>query len=443
MKIARRVTLTFAALVLVMVAAYAYVEISDESRDLRASLESKLSLAASEIVGDARDLDPAAVTRGLGLPPEIAVRWVALAPGDAAPVGREHDGRLFVYRAFVDRAGQPAALEVSQTTEAIDGELREATAWTIGLAALILVLATLYTGIVGSRLVGRPIEALIARFHRVGAGDLSPMASAPRDDELGRLARELDVMILQLAESRASVAREHAAHIATQEQLRHSDRLATVGRLASGLAHELGTPLNVISGYAKMIATRQDTGADAEDGARIIGEQTVRMTELVRQLLDFARRGAPKLAATDVRTVVTRALAMMTLVADKRGVRLVYAEPAAPVMAGMDAARFEQVIVNLLVNAIHASPAGAAIELALEAHATELRLAIVDHGTGIAPDELRRIFEPFFTTKPVGEGTGLGLAVSHGIVEEHGGRIEVESELGAGSRFSVYLPATP
>jgi signal transduction histidine kinase len=453
-KIAHRVTLTFTFAVLVMVAAYAYVEIGDESHDLRASLESKLSLAATESLAVVRDLDPsiprvapAQLAGELGLPAELDVRWVSLDPGQEAPHNGERDGRMYAYRGFVDRAGRPAALEVSQATDTIEADLHEATEFTLGLAALILAAATLYTMTLGSRIIGRPIEELVERFRRVGSGDLTATPpTQPRRDEFGRLGRELDLMIERLAESRATTLREQEARLAAQEQVRHSDRLATVGRLASGLAHELGTPLNVISGYAKMIATGQDTGDDAQSGAKIISEQTARVTAIVRQLLDFARRGTPKLAATDVRAVIARAMGMIGILADKRSVLLAYREPASAIMADVDEARFEQVVVNLLVNAIHASPsnAGAKVELELAplAGKHELRLDVIDHGTGITPEQLERVFEPFFTTKPVGEGTGLGLAVSHGIVEEHGGRIEVQSEVGRGSRFSVYLPVT-
>jgi two-component system, NtrC family, sensor kinase len=315
----------------------------------------------------------------------------------------------------------------------------------------VIVLGTLYAWTVGSRLIGRPTRRLVAHFRRVGGGDLAPLATTTGwSGEMAELAVELDVMVRKLAEARALADGEHAARLAALEQLRHADRLTTVGKLASGVAHELGTPLNVISGYAKLIATGQEQGAEATESARIIGEQTERVTAIVRQLLDFARRGELKPTVIDVRSTVARALRMVDIVAKKVNVTVRYDEPAEPLMVELDDAKFQQVTINLAINAIQASRAGGVVELSLaRARARRpggddelpcVRLDFVDHGEGIARELLDRVFEPFFTTKPVGEGTGLGLAVSHGIVDEHHGWIAVASEPGQGSTFSVYLP---
>ncbi len=447
MRVASKITLAFQLAVVAMVMAYAYVEITDQAQELRAELRSKLSAIARETIMDVARLPPAqgqaeAPREDL---PDVDVRWIYPTTGNVPVVPStdltvERDHRMTLTRGFLDSNGVLAALEVSQATDEIEAHVRSATRWTIALAAFIVVLGSLYTMTTTSRFVGGPIDELVRQFRRVGSGDLAPIGAVTRRDEFGKLSRELDAMIAQLADARSRADREHEARLASVEQLRHADRLATVGRLASGIAHELGTPLNVISGYAKMIATGQERGDGAADSARIIGQQSQRVTEIIRQLLDFARRGEAKLEVSDVRPIVERARDLVAIEADKRRVRVTYAAPPEPLFAHVDGARLQQVVVNLAINAIHASSEGDEIALELARAGTGIRLDVIDHGSGIAPGQLEHVFEPFFTTKPVGEGTGLGLAVSYGIVEEHGGRLEVTSELGAGSRFSVYLP---
>ena len=472
-----------------MVAVYAYFEISDEDRTIRADLRSDLATVATETSALLSKVDPATGREMLRLPPDlgptiafppeaevgpIEVRWIDFAAASGAPdapavaadvIGRlpsgaervvEQGGRMYCYRGFNDSRGHAAAIEASQSTAYIDRAVKRVAIATIGLVGLILVLGLVFAHWLGTRVIARPMRRLMDRFRRVGAGDLTPVDGPRSHDEMGELTAELDTMIGHLSESRALVEQEHAARLAAVDQLRHADRLTTVGKLASGMAHELGTPLNVISGYAKLIATGQETGAGATESAQIISEQTPRVTDIVRQLLDFARRGELKLVVEDVRPTLARALAMVTVVAKARHVRVRYHEPDEPLVINMDDGKLQQVVVNLAINAVQASAAGAEIELGAQRitttppnpdHASSharpyVRIDIIDHGHGIASEHLARVFEPFFTTKTVGEGTGLGLAVSHGIVEEHHGWIEVASELGRGARFSVYLPAT-
>jgi two-component system NtrC family sensor kinase len=256
----------------------------------------------------------------------------------------------------------------------------------------------------------------------------------------------------RLLEAREQLAAESLAKLAAVEQLRHADRVATVGQLASGIAHELGTPLNVVAGYAKMIVSGDDTREEDAEGARVIVEQAVRMTAIIRQLLDFARRGEPHLENGDLPTVADRTVKMLAHLATQRQVEIHLSSPSGPARVRMDETQVQQVITNLLLNAIQAMPDGGRVDIDLgkvrvskpgsaSGERDYVRLAIVDQGIGIVPANLTRVFEPFFTTKDVGEGTGLGLSVCHGIVEEHGGWIAVDNNVGKGSRFTVYLPA--
>jgi two-component system NtrC family sensor kinase len=223
-----------------------------------------------------------------------------------------------------------------------------------------------------------------------------------------------------------------------------------VGQLAAGVAHELGTPLNVIMGHAKMLAEDGESAAERADSTRVIGEQAVRMANIIRQLLDFARRGDPKFEVSDLRPVVSRTLQMLAPAAHRCGATLEHAPPATAILVDMDEAQLQQVLTNMVVNALQAMPRGGKVSVHLDdvriappgtaERRSYARIAIADEGLGIPSENLPRLFEPFFTTKSVGEGTGLGLPVSYGIVQEHGGWIAVESAVGRGTRFDIFLP---
>ena len=256
----------------------------------------------------------------------------------------------------------------------------------------------------------------------------------------------------RLSESKESERMQSEARMQALAQLRHADRLATVGRLAAGLAHELGTPLNVVHARAKQMTVEAATPAEVADRARIIVEQVERMTKLIRQLLDFARKRELKPVQTDLSALVTRAVSLLEPIARKRSVALEVTGADGAVTCQADPEQMTQVVLNLAMNAVHASEPGKAVAIALgqgraipppedgRPEQACVRLEVRDHGTGISPEALPRIFEPFFTTKDVGEGTGLGLSVVYGIVRDHGGWIDVESQPGKGSVFTVWLP---
>jgi signal transduction histidine kinase len=225
----------------------------------------------------------------------------------------------------------------------------------------------------------------------------------------------------------------------------------TVGKLASGMAHELGTPLNVVSGRGQMIAQGHSVGEEAREDARIIVEQTKRMTKLMRELLDFARPRPAQREWVDLRAIAEQTVTMLSPLARTRDVELEVGA-GAEANANVDAAQMQQVFTNLVVNAIHATPNGGQVKIRFK-HVIEklpvdqgggagpcLVAEVSDTGCGIEASVIPRIFEPFFTTKDVGEGTGLGLSVTHGIVREHGGFITVDSVLEKGTTFAVHLP---
>jgi len=225
------------------------------------------------------------------------------------------------------------------------------------------------------------------------------------------------------------------------EQTRHSDRLSTVGKLAAGIAHELGTPLSIVAGHAQMIAGREVTGDAALDSARAIDREVTRIGRIVRQLLDFARRKGPEGTTCEPGDVARRCVQLLTPLAEHDGVHCAIEETTPPPRALIDEDSLQQVLTNLIVNAFQAMPSGGELTVAAsrsDADPPRVRVDVRDSGTGIPESVRERMFEPFFTTKQPGEGTGLGLAVVYGIVADHGGWITVDTSE-RGTTFSVFL----
>ncbi len=224
-----------------------------------------------------------------------------------------------------------------------------------------------------------------------------------------------------------------------EEQLRQTERLAEMGTLASGMAHEIGTPMNVIMGRAEYLLARTQDEKIRQGLQTIIG-QVERITKIMNQLLTFARRKPAERRPMDLRTTADDCLDMLRDRLEKSRIAVTVKGAASlpPVQADRD--QMSQVFLNLFLNAIHAMPDGGHLTVTLGEAGRQLRVSVADTGHGIAPDDLSKIFNPFFTTKEIGKGTGLGLTVVHGIVQEHGGTISVESEPAHGTTFTVTLP---
>jgi signal transduction histidine kinase len=259
-------------------------------------------------------------------------------------------------------------------------------------------------------------------------------------------------MSREIEAERLRTRKEAEARIQALEQLRHADRLTTLGQLASVLAHEIGTPLNVIAGHGKLIASGRMAADGISESALAIGEQSERITRIVRRILDYARRRPARRARLDAADVVRQACALLRGLAEQRQVRLDFAEPGSEAVLDADPDQLQQAVTNLALNAIHASPAHEGVRIVLASvrrvekgnEENFVAISVHDAGSGVADDVRERIFEPFFTTKPPGEGTGLGLSVVKDIVEDHGGFVEVLAGERGGSVFTIYLPrSTP
>ncbi len=303
----------------------------------------------------------------------------------------------------------------------------------------------------GAMVVGRPMRSLAEKARRVGQGDYSGPLNIQQADEIGELAREMNHMCEELLASRERIDQEVTARNTAQAQLRHADRLTTVGLLAAGIAHELGTPLNVVAVRARMISSGEVTGDEAKDNAGIIHDQTTQMTRIIRQLLDFARRSAPTMTRFSLSQVAERSIDVLGALAEKAKCTLELL-PSDDVAVEGDPNQLEQVIANLIINSVQAMPNGGPVTVKVTntratppadmrgPEAAYARLDVRDHGPGIPADVLPRVFEPFFTTKSVGDGNGLGLPVAWGILRDHHGWIAVDSKVGDGTTFSLFLP---
>jgi two-component system NtrC family sensor kinase len=235
----------------------------------------------------------------------------------------------------------------------------------------------------------------------------------------------------------------------TQRQLTQADKLASVGRLAAGVAHEINNPLTGVLTYASLLAKRCAGDPQTLEDLEVIVRETKRCRGIIRELLDFARPTAPARKPTDLNEVVRRALAVVTNQFHEHRVELVLDLAEALPEAFADGNQIQQVVVNLLLNAADAiGPDGGQIHIATaelpaaDPDGAGVELRVADTGSGIRPEDLPHIFEPFFSSKG-NRGTGLGLAVTWGIIASHHGTIQVQSEPGHGTRFTLRLPRTP
>jgi two-component system, NtrC family, sensor kinase len=317
-----------------------------------------------------------------------------------------------------------------------------------GVAVIALGAALLF------RAVARPVERLLAAAERLGADAGLPLLGPPGDREppgLGRAAVAFERLAGALGDERARLAakveeleRANAELARARESLLVSERLATVGRLASGIAHEVGNPLGAIAGYVELARNRVAAGAPAaevDDFLARMGAETGRIDGIVRDLLAFARPAPPALAPTSVAAAVEGALRLARVQSRFRSVEVELAiSPELPAVVA-DERRLGQVFLNLLLNAGDAMEGQGAVRIAAERAGDAVEVTVGDRGPGIAVEDRGRVFDPFFTTKEPGRGTGLGLAICHGILTSFGGAIAVGDRPGGGAELKLTFRA--
>jgi two-component system, NtrC family, sensor kinase len=317
-----------------------------------------------------------------------------------------------------------------------------------GVAVIALGAALLF------RAVARPVERLLAAAERLGADAGLPLLGPPGDREppgLGRAAVAFERLAGALGDERARLAakveeleRANAELARARESLLVSERLATVGRLASGIAHEVGNPLGAIAGYVELARNRVAAGAPAaevDDFLARMGAETIRIDAIVRDLLAFARPAPPTLAPTSVVAAVDGAIRLARVQSRFRSVEVELAIPPELPAVLADERRLGQVFLNLLLNAGDAMDGRGAVRIAAERAGDGVEVTVGDRGPGISVEDRARVFDPFFTTKEPGRGTGLGLAICHGILASFGGAIAVGDRAGGGAELRLTFRA--
>lgn len=292
-----------------------------------------------------------------------------------------------------------------------------------------------------------PLRAFARRLEAIGRGDFSQRLQLSRTDEIGQLAHEFDRMCAQLEAARRALVAESEEKLRLERALRHSEKLAAIGQLASRIAHEIGTPLNVVRGRAEQLLQRGTLQEKEKELLGIIIAQIERITSFIRQLLTLARRPEPQMRLVQLNEIVRHVWEMIGERGHTSGVQVTLSltEDLPPIWGDPD--QLQQVVLNLSVNALQAvGVAGrVSMETRLQPNGDRIgqeavELVVADTGPGIRPEDLPHLFEPFFTTKSAMGGSGLGLAISREIVRNHHGDIRVESLPGHGTRFIVALP---
>ncbi len=288
----------------------------------------------------------------------------------------------------------------------------------------------------------RQEAALIVRGLHRGSVQVAYPASARFDHgshflkEEQRLLDEVARQVSLIVDRKETAAEQDRLHA----KLQHADRLATIGQLAAGVAHELNEPLGGILGFAQLLAKTSGLSRQAKADITKIETAALHAREIIRHLMTFARQTPPRDSRVNVNRLVKESAGIWLPRCEAEGVRVEYAfdERIPDIVA--DDGQLRQVVTNLVVNAVQAMPHGGTLRIETAHEEEWIRLAVRDTGTGIPPHVLPRIFDPFFTTKDVDQGTGLGLAVVHGIIAGHQGKLAVESDPGHGTRITIRLP---
>lgn len=478
MRVAHKLTATLVVGILLVHGTNAALTIHRETRQLRDDIERDeralgraLALSVSRIWHAFGEDEALRLVDEATEQHRVEVRWVWLdapagdahaavaAPDILAPIVR---GEVVVVELATDRdavytyapvsvpGDRLGAIEISDVLDDEAAYLRDSMLAAALTALALVVCCGVLAWMTGTLFIGRPVGRLVSYARTIEAGDLTKRPESLSSDELGELGAALGKMSAGLQQARERTEAEARARLAAVEQLRHAERLASVGTLAAGVAHELGTPINVIDGHAQLI--REDRGASESivENTAVIARQCKRMTAIIRDLLRFARRGAPSGGTVDVAEVTRETMRMCEVLIRNRAVTTTL-DDSGELVAEIGLDPMQQILTNVFMNAIQAMPDGGSLSVKLSReHATApgasdgaeyARIRVTDSGIGMSRETRQRIFEPFFTTKDVGEGTGLGLSVALGIANDHRGWIEAESEPDRGSTVSIYIPA--
>ena len=392
----------------------------------------------------------------MGQESQLAIADLSVGKTHTIMQTRSTSGRVHTYVPIVNNESKLGGLDVSDSARAVDRRVRTIWWTTVGAILALFVLSGLTVAWAGIRFVGKPLKQLVEKTEQAAEGDFStPLILKGNNDEFHDLATALNQMCSRLSQQQNEIEQETKSKIDALNQLRHTDRLQTVGQLSSGIAHELGTPLNVVLGHADLIASGKMTSNEVNESAETIRAEIKRMTGIVRQLLDFSRSKPAARTHVDLNALMRSTIELLHSVSYKVNVNLLFDSNTDQAIADANEEQLKQVFLNLIMNSVQSMPDGGNVHVRLElvkdvspppgedvidGIGNYHCMSIQDHGVGIPTAQLERIFEPFFTTKDIGAGTGLGLSIAYGIIREHGGWIKVDSQPEQGSCFRVFLP---
>jgi len=326
---------------------------------------------------------------------------------------------------------------------------------TVYVLAFLFVISVVLCTILWN-LVSTPVSMLAKGMERVTGGDLDYTIKLDRKDEIGELAAVFNAMTHDLKKAKNELMdwgntlekkvqeKTEAIHRA-QAQLIHSEKLASLGRMAAGVAHEINSPLTGIVTFGHLLQKKFPPGSQEREDIDVIIDQANRCSTIIRGLLGFARASAAEKALTNINDVLNSSMNIVQHKADFFNIKLVTDFDPALLRVKADSSQLQQVFLNMTVNAADAMEGRGKLTITTrnvtEGNHDLVEVVFSDTGPGIPQENLEKLFEPFFTTKPVGKGTGLGLAVSHGIIQDHGGTITVKTKINEGSSFFIRLPA--
>jgi signal transduction histidine kinase len=379
--------------------------------------------------------------------PTEALRRV-IASGEPQSVTETRAGRpvLAVIAPIRGRRGEiTAAIELVQIATRAEAQQEAASRDVVFRLALLIGSIALLAALILQRQVLQPLGRLVDGIRRLGHGDPGPPLPVERRDELGTVAEAFNEMAQRLHAARRDLVAETERALELERQLRQAATLAVAGKLASSIAHEIGTPLNIISGRAEFLMKMAPPASAERADLEGIVRQIERISRIIKGLLETVRPHRPDVRPIDLAAAIDEFLPLLQHLARRRGVSLATAISGGLPRVLADADQLQQVLMNLALNALDATPAGGRIVIGAGDEKREGRsgvaMTVSDTGAGIPADVLPLVFDAFFTTKPRGQGTGLGLAICRDLVGGLGGEIDVRSKPGAGSTFTVWIPA--
>ena len=376
-----------------------------------------------------------------------------MASGKGVEIGRSISGEDYfsMILPLQVQGRRVGAIEIVRPISFVKADITRARFHIVITALMLFITILLVVTAVTRYNLARPIHELLDGAVAVGRGDLDYRVRVrvrSSGGELVSLAREFNRMADRLAEQRRAARREAEERLALERKLRHNEQLAAVGRLAAGVAHEIGAPLQVIDGRAKQLLHHTDVTVETRRrNLTIIRNQAERITRIVRQLLNLSRPHNIRFRKVELTPLIEETVELIETQAESAGVEIEIPRDNNAIIEA-DPELIQQVLLNICRNGIQAMPRGGRLRIEGLKDAAErygksfAALRVSDTGAGIAPESLPHIFDPFFTTKEVGQGTGLGLPVSNHIVEEHDGWIEAANGTEGGAVFTVYLPQT-